>query len=100
MSDADRDWFRSQRVPGKGYSCCSEADGAQAQEDIRGEHYRVRFTARRYADGSFEDEDSGWVDVPDDAVIREPNRHGVPVVWYHWVGLVLKIRCYAPGAGL
>jgi hypothetical protein len=104
LSDQERQWFRTQRVPGKGYTCCSEADGAQAQEDISGEHYRVRFTARRHPSidmTQFVEEDSGWMDVPDEAVIREPNKHGSPVVWYYWkAGATLTIRCYAPGPGL
>jgi len=43
-----------------------------------------------------------WWDVPDEAVIKEPNRAGRTMVWpvYHWaVGapLRLEIRCFMPG---
>ena len=113
LSDQQRQWFRSQRVPGRSYSCCSEADGAQAQENIVGGGYRVRFTARRSASTDptqVTEEDSGWMDVPAEAVIHEPNLHGLPVVWYWWKperslagapsSFTLTIRCYAPGAGL
>jgi hypothetical protein len=36
--------------------------------------------------------------VPDDVVIREPNRNGAPVLWWRWneLGRPL-IYCYAPG---
>lgn len=39
-----------------------------------------------------------WTPVPDDVVIREPNRNGAPVLWWRWneLGRPL-IYCYAPG---
>jgi hypothetical protein len=101
LSNQERQWFKDQKNPKTQVPCCSEADGAQAQEDISNGHYRVRFVARTFT--SAPDVDSGWMDVPDEAVIQEPNRHGSPVVWYYWKQgsnspLLLMIRCYAPGA--
>lgn len=94
VDPATREWFRSQRVPGGervGQSCCSEADGTTAEEDIRGDHYWIRFQARGI--------DSGWMQVPDEVVIHEPNRHGAPVVWWFYNNGKPAIRCYAPGSG-
>src|SRR5262245_19322823 len=51
--------------------CCSDADGvAVADPDWESHqgHYRVRL-------------DGEWIDVPDDAVITEPNRAGRTMVW-------------------
>jgi hypothetical protein len=105
MDPQDREWFRSQRNPTTNVPCCNEADGAKAQEDIIDGHYRARFTARKYPASTsdplaFEEVDSGWMDVPDDTVIKQANRHGAPVVWWWWKDGLLSIRCYAPGAGL
>jgi hypothetical protein len=50
---------------GKG-PCCSDADGFALSDpdwESRSGHYRVRI-------------DNEWIDVPDDAVITEPNRAG------------------------
>jgi hypothetical protein len=110
MDPTVRQWFRSQRVPGgarKGGSCCSEADGVYAEEDIRADadgtsHYWVRFEARsRVVD---------WMKVPDEVVIHDPNRNGAPVVWWGAneyyndgvppAGAHIIIFCYAPGAGI
>lgn len=79
-------WFDSLRS-GRG-PCCSDADGS-ALSDIdwdsdRG-HYRVRL-------------EGVWVDVPDDAVITEPNRAGRAMVWPMWLEGVVQIRCFIPGS--
>lgn len=101
-----REWFKAQRNPGSHVPCCSEADGVFAQEDTSGGHYRVRFT---YAPWTYppggpphreEERDSGWMDVPDEAVIHAPNPNGAPVVWWAMENDKVWIRCYAPGAGL
>lgn len=102
VDPAVRQWFRQQTVPGgphKGFSCCSEADGTYAEEDIRADpdgssHYWVRFEAYgRPVD---------WMKVPDEAVITEPNRHGRAVVWFAAPndGGLPVIRCFIPGAGI
>lgn len=91
-----KSWF-DQLASKKGL-CCSFADGfsladidwdvqctsAAGVEQCR---YRVRI-------------DGGWIDVPDEAVITEPNRYGAAVAWpYKDVGGVTQIRCFMPGAG-
>jgi hypothetical protein len=80
------DWF-NQLKSGKGL-CCSFADAATVEDpdwDIRDGHYRVRI-------------DANWYDVPDDAVILEPNRFGKTMVWPAYLdGRLIEIRCFMPG---
>jgi len=84
-------WFEGLRS-GKG-PCCSDADGT-ALSDVDWEskdgHYRVRI------------EDQWW-DVPDDAVIKEPNRAGRTMVWPVYISpsggpVQIDIRCFMPGS--
>jgi hypothetical protein len=81
-----RAWFEGLKS-GKG-PCCSDADGT-AVSDVDWEsgngHYRVRL-------------DGQWVDVPDEAVITEPNRIGRTMVWPLRGYLGLTIRCFMPGS--
>jgi len=62
-------WFdslKSEKGP-----CCSDADGT-ALSDVDWEskdgHYRVRLNGQ-------------WIDVPDDALVTEPNLVGRTMVW-------------------
>jgi hypothetical protein len=80
-------WFEGLKS-GKG-PCCSDADGT-AVSDVDWEsghgHYRVRI-------------DGEWVEVPDNAVITEPNRIGRTMVWPIRDGVGgLYIRCFMPGS--
>jgi hypothetical protein len=79
-------WFEGLKS-GKG-PCCSDADGT-AVSDVDWEsgngHYRVRL-------------DGQWIDVPDEAVITEPNRIGRTMVWPLRGYLGLTIRCFMPGS--
>lgn len=64
-------WF-DQLASGKGL-CCSFADGVSIADvdwdtDGAGGHYRVRLNGH-------------WIDVPDAAVVAEPNRDGRVFVW-------------------
>lgn len=85
------DWFEGLRS-GKG-PCCSDADGTAVSDpdwSMEGNRYRVRLMGR-------------WFDVPDEAVITEPNRAGKTMVWPVWrydggeVAGLLMIRCFMPG---
>jgi len=81
-------WF-DRLASGKGL-CCSFADGFSVQDvdwDTQDGHYRVRIYGQ-------------WLDVPDDAVVTEPNRFGPAVVWpdNDRYGNT-QIRCFMPGAG-
>jgi hypothetical protein len=85
------DWF-DRLASGKGL-CCSFADGFVVSDvdwESKNGHYRVRLEGR-------------WIDVPDDAVITEPNRAGRTMVWpYTAVGGAdsprTEIRCFMPGS--
>ena len=95
IDPATREWFRSQKVPGGphvGTSCCSEADGVYAEEDIENGQYVVTFEAHG--------RQIKRMRVPDDRVIREPNRHGRAVVWFWFENAEPRIRCFIPGAGI
>jgi hypothetical protein len=79
-------WFEGLRS-GKG-PCCSDADGASVADvdwETQDGHYRVRI-------------DGEWVNVPDEAVITEPNRLGRTMVWPIRGYLGILIRCFMPGS--
>jgi hypothetical protein len=79
-------WFEGLKS-GKG-PCCSDADGTAVSDvdwDTHDGHYRVRI-------------DGEWVDVPDEAVITEPNRIGRTMVWPIRGYLGVTIRCFMPGS--
>jgi hypothetical protein len=79
-------WFDSLKS-GKG-PCCSDADGAVVADvdwESKDGHYRVRLEGQ-------------WIDVPDDAVITEPNRAGRTMVWPIKDALGISIRCFLPGS--
>lgn len=93
-----KSWF-DHLASGKGL-CCSMADGetvVDADWDSKDGHYRVRL-------------DNRWIDVPDDAVITEPNLFGRTMVWpirfdaydsnAHKVpgSQDIVIRCFMPGS--
>jgi hypothetical protein len=84
-------WFN--QLSSKKGLCCSDADGT-ALSDVdwksNDTHYRVYLEEQ-------------WVDVPDDAVITEPNRAGRTMVWpiyYRSAGqpVRVEIRCFMPGS--
>ena len=85
------EWF-NRLASGKGL-CCSFADASVVSDvdwESKDGHYRVRLDGR-------------WVDVPDDAVITEPNRAGRTMVWpYTADGGTdhphTEIRCFMPGS--
>jgi hypothetical protein len=89
------EWFEH-LASGKGL-CCSFADGsvvedADWQTTADGKHYRVRVPL------SVGGTQMNWVDVPDEAVITEPNRAGRTMVWpLYGIGGV-SIRCFMPGS--
>lgn len=86
-----RDWFYALRAKG-GARCCSDADGTAIPDvdwESSGGRYRVRI-------------DGVWVDVPEEAVITEPNLFGRAMVWpvrnNGYDGSVsIYIRCFMPG---
>jgi hypothetical protein len=63
------------------------ADGESVADpdwDSKNGHYRARL-------------ENNWIDVPDDAVITEPNRAGHTMVWPMRVDDQISIRCFLPG---
>ena len=87
-----KQWF-DRLSSGRG-RCCSDADGTALSDvdwETKDGHYRVRIEGQ-------------WWDVPDDAVIKEPNRAGRTMVWpiiYYSVAnlpLRVEIRCFMPGS--
>ena len=84
------EWFDSlQSVYGR---CCSDADGTavvDADWESHDGHYRVRI-------------DGNWYDVPNGAVIKEPNRDGRTIVWPMPLlkegKVTIGIRCFMPGS--
>jgi hypothetical protein len=86
-----KQWFDSLKS-GKG-PCCSDADGSAVSDadwETKDGRYRVRLEGE-------------WWNVPDDAVITEPNRAGRTMVWpvyYRSLGAAVRIeiRCFMPGS--
>jgi len=82
------DWFNS--LTSHRGLCCSFADGrsiADVDWDTTPNGYRVRV-------------DGVWYDVPDEAVITEPNRAGTAIVFpYLDAAGQVQIRCFLPGSG-
>ena len=70
-------------------SCCSDADGTTLSEvdwESNNGHYRVRLNGQ-------------WIDVPDNALVTEPNLTGRTMVWLmpQIDSDTIKIRCFMPG---
>jgi hypothetical protein len=88
-----RDWF--EHLASRKGPCCSFADGYVVQdadwESSEG-HYRVRVPMAANSD------DGIWVDVPDEAVITEPNRAARTMVWSSYTQKGVSIRCFMPGS--
>jgi hypothetical protein len=83
-----KSWF-DQLASGKGL-CCSFADGERVDDvnwDTQDGKYRVRLHGE-------------WIVVPDEAVVKEPNKFGPAVVWpYMLSDGTTQIRCFIAGAG-
>lgn len=87
------DWFNTLKSA-KGY-CCSDAYGtaiSDADWQVKGGRYRVRVPIVAGSDVL------QWVDVPEDAVITEPNRAGKTMVWPLYGYMGVSIRCFMPGS--
>lgn len=88
------DWFDG--LASKKGLCCSFADGVTIKDvdwDTLGSHanggsgYRVRIDGR-------------WIEVPQDALVAEPNKYGSAVAWPYVDGSgATQIRCFMPGSG-
>lgn len=84
---------------GKG-PCCSDADGSAISDsdwDSKDGHYRVRVPRLGYMIEG-QQQELVWVDVPEEAVISEPNRVGRTMVWPIYGYMGVTIRCFMPGS--
>ena|SRR5579859_3852190 len=87
---------------------CCDGDEALHLRDVEWEtqdkkdsHFRVKVPtdAAAYERARHgESVDTVWVDVPDDAVIDEPNKAGSALVWPVYNESIIWIRCFMPGA--
>jgi hypothetical protein len=87
------DWF--EQLASRMGLCCSFADGYVVQDadwESKNGHYRVRVPKAANSDAAV------WVDVPDDAVITEPNKAGRTMVWPFYSDQRVWIRCFIPGS--
>lgn len=100
-------WFMS-LYSNHGALCC---DGSEAMHlsnvewtapDNSSHHYRVKIpiNANAYARARHSEEvETMWVDVPDDAVVDEPNKEGTALVWpTYGPPFGAAVRCFMPGA--
>jgi hypothetical protein len=86
MQSPLKPWFDGLKS-GKG-PCCSVADGLAVSDpdwESKDGHFRVRV-------------ENEWIEVPDDAVITEPNLAGRTMVWPVKGSLGTSIRCFMPGS--
>jgi hypothetical protein len=84
-----KEWVKGLKSRASGSTgCCDISDGSppEAVWDMGGGRYQVTIEGKSY-------------DVPDDALIGEPNKLGYAVVWYFMENGVPRIRCFMPGAG-
>lgn len=90
-------WLREQSSP-LASNCCNEADGDFSEEEIRYENGEANYWTRSAKS------EGVWYKVPTEALIRGPNRIGVPIVWWAITSdsgeTYLSVRCFAPGSGL
>lgn len=86
-----RAWF--ERLSSARGLCCKYADGSVIEDpdwkmvsDAAGVHIHYKVRINRV-----------WIDVPDDAVISEPNLAGYAMVWTVTGDFGMSIRCFMPG---
>jgi hypothetical protein len=103
--DLDK-WFMS-LYSNHGALCC---DGTEAMHlsnvewtapDSPSHHYRVKIPVNAEAYNRARHSavvDTMWVDVPDDAVVDEPNKEGTALVWPTYGPTGGTVRCFMPGA--
>ena len=97
------DWFEH-LASGIG-RCCSDADGRALEEvdwETKNGHYRVRVPKAPNS------KETVWIEVPDAAVITEPNRAARTMVWPVYDNVqgfsddegdpIVSIRCFMPGS--
>lgn len=89
-------WFTSLRSSGGAWCCDGQEATHVADVDWRVQdgHYQVRINQYQDGSGAFV-----WVTVPDNALIKQPNKDGRTLVWPIY-GNVPTVRCFLPGPGM
>ena len=83
----NHEWVKSLHSPA-GAWCCDISDGralVDADWRSRDGHYQIRLR-------------EDWLDVPDSAVIKEPNRIGQVIVWLTYRDGFPVVNCFLLGA--
>jgi hypothetical protein len=98
-------WFMSLHSKHGGL-CCDGSDAMHLSNvewttpNNSSRHYRVKIpvNAKAYDRARQSDEvETMWVDVPDDAVINDPNKEGTALVWPTYGYQGAAVRCFMPG---
>src|SRR5207248_668559 len=74
-------WFDSLKSQ-KGF-CCSDADGEETEYEMRDQNYWAPI-------------DGVWQPIPNEAVIKEPNKVGRAMKWIYVENGEKKFRCFIP----
>lgn len=77
-------WLKSLYSKSKTWCCDGNDHDPIDAWEANGTRYRVKFRGI-------------WFEVPDDAVVTEPNKTGDALLWMD-KGITLKPRCFMPGA--
>ena len=89
-------WFMGLQ---SGRGPCCDGSEALSLDDVdwesRDGHYRVRIPSDLNAPKTSY---PIWVEVPDEAVVKEPNRAGPTMVWPMWGDGGVTVRCFLPGS--
>jgi hypothetical protein len=93
-----KSWF--DQLKSRNGLCCSNADGYVVEDadwEAKNGHYRVRVPMNPGSKVLV------WIDVPDEAVVAEPNKAGRTMVWPVYTGFegesnYVWIRCFMPGS--
>lgn len=85
-----REWIETQHTQ-FGAWCCTVADGRPVDARVHEGHWQIFVTEEKFPRSP-----RGWTDVPDAAVVREPNPVGVPIAWV----LGGRVLCFAPSSGI
>ncbi|MGY8679893.1 hypothetical protein Q2941_19135 [Bradyrhizobium sp. UFLA05-153] len=88
----------------KGDLCCDGSEAMHLSEvdwATNGNHYRVRVPTTPWgferAMAGATNVETEWVYVPDEALIDEPNRANMTMVWPLYGPMGVSVRCFMPG---
>jgi hypothetical protein len=90
----ERDGWMMALQNSAGVLCCSITD-TNVVKDVQWDTWRDPKGISHYK--IFVEE--GWLQVPDDKVVHEPNKYGVPLAWLYHSDGIPEVRCFLPGSG-